>query len=265
MKSKDIVIVGILLGIGAIVRYVSLIAPGPITSNLVIAFYSLAIILVAPKVTEALGIGIVAGIICALISHSLFPPANLISEPIGALAAVGSMIVISKFTGVSSKDKVAPKSSKATTNGGTPARKDNVIGYVITAIGLLGMVAFCGLMFIGELKPMIANTLLATQANQIIFGAISVLVALAGLYLIPNTLNTYKAAVVSLIATLASGITFVIVAALVIFAMPSILFTTKAPPIDVFVLSALPIVIGCAIINMVLAQILYFPAKQDMR
>ena len=70
MKSKDIVIVGILLGIGAIVRYVSLIAPGPITSNLVIAFYSLAIVLVAPKVKEALGIGIVAGIICALISHS---------------------------------------------------------------------------------------------------------------------------------------------------------------------------------------------------
>ncbi|HTX43373.1 MAG TPA: hypothetical protein VMC61_01495, partial [Methanocella sp.] len=141
----------------------------------------------------------------------------------------------------------------------------NAIGYVITALGLLGMVAFTGLMFLGELKAMVANTLLASQANQIIFGAISVLVALAGLYLIPNTLNTYKAAVISLIATLASGITFVLVAALVIFAMPSILFTTKAPPIDVFMLGALPIVIGCAIINMVLAQILYFPAKQAMR
>ncbi len=259
MKSKDIVIVGILLGIGAIVRYVSLIAPGPITSNLVIAFYSLAIILVAPKVSEALGIGIVAGIICALISHSLFPPANLISEPVGALAAVGSMLVISKFTGV--KDKV---SAKVTANGGT-ARKDSVLGYVVTAIGLLGMIAFCGMMFIGEVKPLIASTLLATPASQIIFGAISVLVVLAGLYLIPNMLNTYKAAVVALVATLASGITFVLVAALVIFAMPGILFTTKAPPIDVFMLGALPIVIGCAIINMVLAQVLYFPAKQAMR
>ncbi len=258
MKSKDIVIVGILLGIGAIVRYVSLIAPGPITSNLVIAFYSLAIILVAPKVTEALGIGIVAGIICALISHSLFPPANLISEPVGALAAVASLIAVNKFTGARNK-----AAARVTANGGS--KKDNAIGYAITALGLLGMIAFTGLMFLGELKAIVANTLLASQASQIIFGAISVLVTLAGLYLIPNTLGTYKAAVVSLVATLASGITFVAVAALVIFAMPGILFTTKAPPIDAFMLGALPIVIGCAIINMVLAQILYFPAKQAMR
>jgi hypothetical protein len=256
MKSKDIVIIGILLGIGAIVRYVSLIAPGPITSNLVIAFYSLAIILVAPKVTEALGIGIVAGIICALISHSLFPPANLISEPIGALVAVLSMGLISRLTGVKESVRVAA-------NGG--GRKDSAIGYALIAIGLLGMLAFTGLMFLGELKAMVANTLMASQASQIIFGAASVLIALAGLYLIPETLSRYRAAVVSLVSTLASGITFVTVAALVIFAMPGILNTTKAPPIDVFVLSALPIVIGCAIINMVLAQILYFPAKKAMR
>jgi len=258
MKSKDIVIIGILLGIGAIVRYVSLIAPGPITSNLVIAFYSLAIILVAPKVSEALGIGIVAGIICALISHSLFPPANLISEPIGALVAVLSLTIINQFTG-------AKTAMKVKADGGANQRKDNPIGFVVTALGLLGMIAFCALMFIGEVKPYVKDTLLATGTNQIIFGAISVLILLVGLYLIPRTLETYKAAVVSLLATLASGITFIIVAGLVIFAVPGILFTTKAPPLDVFILGALPIVIGCAIINMVLAQILYFPAKQAMR
>ncbi len=257
MKSKDIVIVGILLGIGAIVRYVSLIAPGPITSNLVIAFYSLAIILVAPKVHEALGIGIVAGIICALISHSLFPPANLISEPIGALVAVLSLTIINQFTGA--KDKLKVKAD------GGKAKKDNPVGFVVTAIGLLGMITFCAFMFLGEVKPYIKDTLLGVQLNQIIFGAIAVLILLVGLYLIPKTLETYKAAVVSLLATLASGTTFILVAGLVIFAMPGILFTTKAPPIDVFVLSAMPIVIGCAIINMVLAQILYFPAKQAMR
>ncbi len=257
MKSKDIVIVGILLGIGAIVRYVSLIAPGPITSNLVIAFYSLAIILVAPKVSEALGIGIVAGIICALISHSLFPPANLISEPVGALVAVLSLMVINKFTGAKETIKVKADGGKA--------KKDNPLGFVVTAIGMLGMLAFCGIMFLGEVKPLIKDTLLASQTNQIIFGILSVLILLVGLYLIPRTLETYKAAVVSLLATLASGTTFIAVAALVIFAMPGILFTTKAPPMDVFILSAMPIVIGCAIINMVLAQILYFPAKQAMR
>jgi hypothetical protein len=258
MKSKDIVIVGILLGIGAIVRYVSLIAPGPITSNLVIAFYSLAIILVAPKVSEALGIGIVAGIICALISHSLFPPANLISEPVGALAAVLSLGIINQFTG-------ARDTLKVKADGGTKIRTDSPVGFIITIIGLLGMVAFTALMFIGEIKPYIKDTILAAQTNQIVFGAIAVLVLLAGLYLIPVTLEKYKAAVVALLATLASGITFVAVAALVIFAMPGILFTTKAPPMDVFILGALPIVIGCAIINMVLAQILYFPAKKAMR
>ena len=88
MKSRDIAIVGILLAIGAIVRYLSLIIPGPIVANLVIAFYCLAILLVLPTLTEAIGIGFVAGIVSALISHSVFPPGNLISEPIGAIVCV---------------------------------------------------------------------------------------------------------------------------------------------------------------------------------
>jgi hypothetical protein len=88
MKSQDIAIVGILLAVGAIVRYLSLVIPGPIVSNLVIAFYCLAIILVIATFTEVIGIGIVAGIVCALLSHSIFPPANLISEPMGAVACL---------------------------------------------------------------------------------------------------------------------------------------------------------------------------------
>jgi hypothetical protein len=88
MKSRDIAIVGILLAVGAIVRYLSLIIPGPIVANLVIAFYCLAIILVLPSLTEAIGIGFVAGIVSALISHSVFPPGNLISEPIGAVVCL---------------------------------------------------------------------------------------------------------------------------------------------------------------------------------
>jgi hypothetical protein len=88
MKSRDIAIVGILLAIGAIVRYLSLIIPGPIVANLVIAFYCLAILLVLPTLTEAIGIGLVAGIVSALISHSVFPPGNLISEPVGAVVCL---------------------------------------------------------------------------------------------------------------------------------------------------------------------------------
>ncbi len=245
MKSKDIVIVGILLGIGAIVRYFSLIAPGPITSNLVIAFYSLAIVLVVPRIKEALGIGIVAGIICALISHSLFPPANLISEPIGALVAIGAILGIDRLTG-------------------TKQRKDNIAGFALTALGILGMLLFAVIMFIDP-KKAFGFSPLTDPTTQIAFGAIAVLITLVGLYFIPETLTKYKAGITALLATLASGISFVTVAALVIFAMPSILFTAKAPPLNAFILGALPIVIGCAILNMILAQILYFPAKKAMR
>lgn len=245
MKSKDIVIVGILLGIGAIVRYFSLIAPGPITSNLVIAFYSLAIVLVAPKIKEALGIGIVAGIICALISHSLFPPANLISEPIGALVAILTIMVVDRLVGKTE-------------------RKDNALGFAITAIGLLAMLAFTAFFIMDQYK-ILAFPLLTTTYTKIGFGAASVIVTLIGLYFIPNTLARFKAAIVALLATLASGITFITVAAIIIFALPGFLFTTKVPHVDVFILSSLPIVIGCAIINMIIAQVLYFPAKKAMR
>ncbi|KQC04081.1 MAG: ABC transporter [Methanoculleus sp. SDB] len=88
MKSRDLAIAGILLAIGAILRYLSNIIPGAIVANPIIALYCLAIILIAPKVKDALGIGVVAGIMSALISHSIFPPANLISEPLGALVCL---------------------------------------------------------------------------------------------------------------------------------------------------------------------------------
>ncbi|WP_052418703.1 energy-coupling factor transporter ATPase [Methanolacinia paynteri] len=96
MKSKDIAIVGILLAIGAILRYFSNIIPGAIVANPIIALYCLAIILIAPRARDALGIGIVAGIVSALISHSIFPPGNLISEPVGALVCLGVYSVTRK-------------------------------------------------------------------------------------------------------------------------------------------------------------------------
>ncbi|MFA4860895.1 tryptophan transporter [Methanoregula sp.] len=89
MKSKDIAIVGILLAIGAILRYFLAMLHTPLTPNMIIAFYCLAIILIRPKIYEAIGIGFVAGILSMLISGSIFPPANLISEPLGALVCFG--------------------------------------------------------------------------------------------------------------------------------------------------------------------------------
>lgn len=250
MKSKDIVIVGILLGIGAIVRYFLLPIGGPITSNLVIAFYALAILLVVPRVREALGIGLVAGIICALISHSVFPPANLVSEPIGALVAILMIKLIDGLVG-------------------TKQRKDNIIGYAIAAIGLLGMLLFTVFFVLDQYKLM-AFPVLTTTMSKIEFSAASIIIMLIGLYLIPQTLVKFKAGIVSLLATLASGLTFIGVAAFFIFMFPQYLNaayvqTKGIPAIDAFVLTSLPIVLGCAVVNMIIAQVLYPPAKKAMR
>jgi hypothetical protein len=84
MKLKEIVIVGILLAAGSILRYFLSMLNTPLTPNIIIACYCLAIIVLKPKVFEALGIGIIAGILSMIISGSVFPPANLVSELAGA-------------------------------------------------------------------------------------------------------------------------------------------------------------------------------------
>jgi hypothetical protein len=98
MRSQDLAIVGILLACAAIARFAANILPTPIVSNLAIGFYCLAIILTAPKIGEALGIGVVAGIICAMISHSIYPLANLISEPVGVLVCLFVYGLLTKHT-----------------------------------------------------------------------------------------------------------------------------------------------------------------------
>jgi energy-coupling factor transport system ATP-binding protein len=98
MRSQDIAIVGILLACAAIARLAANILPTPIVSNLAIGFYCLALILTAPRIGEALGIGLVAGIICSMISHSIYPPANLISEPVGVLVCLFVYRLLAKRT-----------------------------------------------------------------------------------------------------------------------------------------------------------------------
>ena len=51
--------------------------------NFIIAMYCLAILLIRPKVYEALLIGIIAGAVCQFFPGT--PYVNLISEPIGAV------------------------------------------------------------------------------------------------------------------------------------------------------------------------------------
>jgi hypothetical protein len=79
-----------------------------------------------------LGIGLVAGIICAMISHSVFPPANLISEPVGTLVALGVILGAERIT----RDT---------------GRKDNLIGYVLVAVSAIALVVFGGLVAFKDL------------------------------------------------------------------------------------------------------------------
>lgn len=93
-QTRWVTITALFLTIGVILRLVSPSIAG-ITPNWLIAMYCLAILVVRPNFKQALGIGLVAGIVCVATSKAAFPWANLASEPIGALvcAAVAGLPV----------------------------------------------------------------------------------------------------------------------------------------------------------------------------
>jgi hypothetical protein len=84
MDSEDLFLVAALLSAGALLRFILVLFGELITPNVLVAFYSIAIMLILPSFGEAIGIGLVSGIITALISQSLKNPAFLLSEPLGA-------------------------------------------------------------------------------------------------------------------------------------------------------------------------------------
>jgi hypothetical protein len=93
MQSRDIFLVAVLLSTGTLLRFILVIFGAPLTPNVLVAFYSLAIMLILPSFGEAIGIGFISGVLAALISCSLINPAFLISEPLGA--AVCLLVYIS--------------------------------------------------------------------------------------------------------------------------------------------------------------------------
>ena len=83
LQAVDIMIAALLIAAGAVIR---LTAPPMfgITPNFAIAMYSLAILLIRPRLGEAIGIGIVAGLVCMFSSKAAYP-VNLASETVGAV------------------------------------------------------------------------------------------------------------------------------------------------------------------------------------
>ena len=98
LQAIDLAVAALLIAAGAVIRLTVPPMFG-ITPNFAIAMYSLAIILARPRLGEAIGIGVVAGLVCIFISKAAYP-VNLISEPIGAMVCLGIFSLLeAKFKG----------------------------------------------------------------------------------------------------------------------------------------------------------------------
>lgn len=86
LSTQDILLVGVLLAAGAVLKFFVGSMFTIVKPNFVIAMYALAILLIRPKLYEALIIGLLAGAICQFFPGT--PYINLISEPVGALVMV---------------------------------------------------------------------------------------------------------------------------------------------------------------------------------
>ena len=87
ISVTDILIVAVLIAAGAVLKAVSntLFSFTPLKPNMVIAMYSLAILLLRPRFLEALAIGLIAGVVCMFLPGAT-PYANIASEAVGAVA-----------------------------------------------------------------------------------------------------------------------------------------------------------------------------------
>jgi hypothetical protein len=86
VKVKDIAGVAVLLGAGTVMQYFISPLRLLLTPDSITAFFCLGIILVRPKMYEALAIGFAGGFLSMLIPGSILPWANLVSGPAGAYA-----------------------------------------------------------------------------------------------------------------------------------------------------------------------------------
>lgn len=96
-QTRWLAITALFLAIGVILRLVSPSVAG-ITPNWLIAMYCLAILIIKPSFRQALGIGVVAGVVCVATSKAILPWASLTSEPVGALvcAAIAGLPIRAK-------------------------------------------------------------------------------------------------------------------------------------------------------------------------
>jgi len=239
MKSKDIAIVGILLAIGAILRYFLAMLHTPLTPNMIIAFYCLAIILIRPKVLEALGIGLVAGILSMLISSSMFPPGNLISEPVGALVCFALYAIAIKLSSIKS---------------GIMQYKPQLSGIIVFCIALF-VIGYLSVMTLPQYLPSTKGYFEIKIIIGIVIGAIVGYFT----YTAIKKGSAVGPAFVTFLSTLASGFTF---AAIAIIAIGATYLAKYNGDIMAFVAIFVPIVVITAVFNAIIVQLLYKPSNR---
>jgi len=83
LTISDVILVGVLLAVGAVLKFFVGSMFTVMKPNFIIAMYCLAILLIRPKFLEAIVIGILAGAICQVFPGT--PYINFISEPVGAI------------------------------------------------------------------------------------------------------------------------------------------------------------------------------------
>lgn len=84
LSISDVILVGVLLAVGAVLKFFLSSAFTIVKPNFIIAMYCLAILMIKPRFFEAVIIGLLAGAVCQLFPGT--PYVNLVSEPIGAAA-----------------------------------------------------------------------------------------------------------------------------------------------------------------------------------
>lgn len=95
LDTSALILVAVLLAAGAILKLTlgSVLSFAGMKPNFIIAMYCLAILLVRPKPLQAMGIGLIAGLICQIPMLAATPLLNIASETLGGLA-MGLLIML---------------------------------------------------------------------------------------------------------------------------------------------------------------------------
>ena len=99
VSTQDLILVAVLLAAGAVLKLTvsSFLTFAGMKPNFMIAMYCLAIILVRPKLFQAVLIGFITGLISQIPMLNATPLVNLASETLGALVCGILVLVLAKY------------------------------------------------------------------------------------------------------------------------------------------------------------------------